>query len=1083
MFLNEHHMDNQLQQLRDQLNRRYNPEEFADLCNRLHINPDHLPQFIPYQQIDYLLLYIYYSRRQYDFINVLDETRPGFDWPLDSHELTDIFQQLLLERPLPPLANNLPSTSHFFGRQPHIQRILQDLQPGRVTTITGPAGIGKTTLAIQILAQLTHNFQHPLPLFPDGLIFHSFYDNPHLEIAYSNVIRSFDPTAIDFSANVVSGLLSRKQAFLFLDGAERVKKLDHLLSLIGRCGVILTTRQRNQVHDSQYHDSLSTLSQKDSRKLFYALASKKIDDETVAHDICQLLDGFPLALNLMGSFLAYGTMTAKSLLQRLRDAPFHTLHHYSPTRREKTVTWILQQSVKQVGHEAQEILALIGCLAYAPLPMFTLQAIYQDVIPSLRKLDNFGLIRQKQETIQATHALIHNYAQRRMAASKKDVEQLADFYIQYVEQPEQKTLEGYKRIDEHRFHLLALLEHLKKHENWPLVVALTWTINYYLEIQGHSFERIDALQLGLVAARATNNHHAEGVFQGNLGIAYSNLGQDRKAIEEYEVALTIFREFGDRFNEGNHIGNLGNTYLKLGKVEKAIELYNAAIIIMQEIEDRRSEGVHVGNLGNALRETGQFKKAIEQYEMALIIAKEVGDRRREATHVGNLGNVFSEMGQIKKAIEQYETALIIAQEVGDRRNEGTWLGNLGNLHRDLGQVEIAIEYYNAAIDIAQEIRDKRGEGVYTGNLGGVYFVIGQSGKAIEQLETALIIAKEVGDRRFEGTWLGNLGNLHRDLGQVEIAIEYYNAAIDIAREVGDKQGEGSILGSLGSAYHTLGHLEEAVEIYKLAIAIARKIGHRNEGMWLGNLSNVYRNLGQIEQAIRGFEKALILVRTIEDKSVEAFCLCNLGKAYHDVGQPEKAIQLYEAALTIAREIGDRRGEENYLGTLARGYHTVGQIEEAIELYNAAIAIAREIGDKLNEATCLGNLGNLYLDSGHMKRAITQYETALIISQEIGDKLNEGVWLGNLGLIYSDLGQIDKAINHFEAALIISQEIGHRLNEGISLFNLGNIFGDKGQVEYEIDYLMQALVILEEVQSPMATKARQHLHKALRKGEN
>ena len=55
-----------------------------------------------------------------------------------------------------------------------------------------------------------------------------------------------------------------------------------------------------------------------------------------------------------------------------------------------------------------------------------------------------------------------------------------------------------------------------------------------------------------------------GAILGNLGIAYNNLGDPRKAIEYYEKALKIAQEIGDRRGEGNQLGNLGLAYSDLG---------------------------------------------------------------------------------------------------------------------------------------------------------------------------------------------------------------------------------------------------------------------------------------------------------------------------------------------------------------------------------------------------------------------------------------------------------------------------------------------------------------------------------------
>jgi tetratricopeptide (TPR) repeat protein len=158
-----------------------------------------------------------------------------------------------------------------------------------------------------------------------------------------------------------------------------------------------------------------------------------------------------------------------------------------------------------------------------------------------------------------------------------------------------------------------------------------------------------------------------GAVLGNLGLAYSNLGQVEKAIEYHEDALAIAREIGDRRTEGNVLGNLGNAYSDLGQVEKAIEYHEDALVIAREIGDRRGEGADLGSLGLAYSNLGQVEKAIEYHEDALVISREIGDRRGEGNRLGNLGNAYSHLGQVEKAIEYYENALTIGKEIKYQR--------------------------------------------------------------------------------------------------------------------------------------------------------------------------------------------------------------------------------------------------------------------------------------------------------------------------------------------------------------------------------------------------------------------------------
>ena len=158
---------------------------------------------------------------------------------------------------------------------------------------------------------------------------------------------------------------------------------------------------------------------------------------------------------------------------------------------------------------------------------------------------------------------------------------------------------------------------------------------------------------------------------GNLGNAYADLGETRKAIEYYEQALTIAREIGDRRGEGSRPGQPGQCLRRPGRDSQGHRVLRAGPGHLPR--DRGPKGRRRSTWATwalAYADLGETRKAIEYYEQALTISREIGDRRGEGADLGNLGLAYADLGETRKAIEYYEQALAIAREIGDKQNEG-----------------------------------------------------------------------------------------------------------------------------------------------------------------------------------------------------------------------------------------------------------------------------------------------------------------------------------------------------------------------------------------------------------------------------
>ncbi len=691
-----------------------------------------------------------------------------------------------------------PRAIHFTGREKELEGLLAQLQPGRVITLCGPGGVGKTALAAEAIWTLAPG-DDPPERFPDGIIFYSFYGRPGVALAFEHIVRSFDETARDTSPEATYRLLSRKRAFLILDGAENADDLAAVPGAASGCGVLITSR-RHADAPADWED-VEPLPSPQAVELLQAWGGTRAADEAAAQRICELLGGLPLALRLAGRYLAQRQEEAADYLAWLEETPLRALDHGQ--RQRDSVPLLMERSLAQVSEEARDALAVVGILALAPFSRDVVAAALgtspREASRALGESVDYGLLLRSEGRNQVSHALVHTYARERLGPPGEVIKRLAAHYAAFARDQSQLGLEGYARLDAERPHMIGVVERCVEQEAWEAARGLAWAIGDqegYLDMQGHWAERVNALQAGLVAVRALEDRDNEGAFLYNLGNAYSDLGQADQAIEFDEQSLVIAREVGDRQGEGIGLGELGNVYSALGQWERAVEYYNRALAIAREIcaastqgsqewtAARLSEGNQLGNIGLAYRALGQVERAIEYHEQALAVYRKFGDQRRgEAHQLGNLGNALHELEQVERAIKYHEQALAIAREIGDRHGEGDDLGNLGNAYHDLGQLERAAEYHELALAIHREIGDRRGEGLDLGNLGHAYYHLGQVKHSIGYYEQALGIAREIGDRHSEGIWLDHLGLAYRDLGQVEQARDCIEQALAIFEEI------------------------------------------------------------------------------------------------------------------------------------------------------------------------------------------------------------------------------------------------------------------------------------------------------------
>jgi tetratricopeptide (TPR) repeat protein len=650
----------------------------------------------------------------------------------------------------------------FVGRADAIERLAQALRAanGRaaISGVRGLGGVGKTQLAYTVAQRVAADF-------PDGQILLGLRgagDDPMTpNLAIQTVIRAFDRAAqlpddlVQLQA-IYASALTGKRVLILADDARDKAQVEPLLPPRG-CALLITSRQHFTLPGMASHE-LPALPEPDAIALLLEICDRI---GGVAAQLAQLCGYLPLALRVSASVLANdATLPIVDYVGKLEHERLESLR--DPDDANADVEASLRLSYDALNAPAQSVLRQLSVFA-APFDLVAAEAVValtptpspaaagerRDVLPTSTAIASdtrlpspiamgegrgvrelLGLLYRRsllewnaEKGRYRVHDLVRAFGATRLADGEAVLERYARYYAgvagqarNHYHQGSKALLSGLALFDAERPHIDAgwnwARERASQHVSDELILDFASATAYVGDLRYHKRrERIPQFEAALAAARRLGRKSAEGAALGNLGIAYSNLGEVRRAIEFYEQRLKVAREIGDQRGEGSALRGLGLANADLGEVRRAIEYHEQALVIDREIGDRLREGADLGNLGLAYYNLGEVRRAIEYHEQSLAVAREIGNQRGEGAALGNLGIAYSKLGEERRAIEFYKLQLTITREIGDRSGEANALYNTSLSLDSLHQRAEAIAQAEAALPIYEQIESPWAERV------------------------------------------------------------------------------------------------------------------------------------------------------------------------------------------------------------------------------------------------------------------------------------------------------------------------------------------------------------------------------------
>lgn len=209
--------------------------------------------------------------------------------------------------------------------------------------------------------------------------------------------------------------------------------------------------------------------------------------------------------------------------------------------------------------------------------------------------------------------------------------------------------------------------------------------------------------------------------------------------------------------------------------------------------------------GRAAQVRGRAYEARARFDQGIQLAEASGLFAIQAAIVTDLGVLNHEQRELARARACYDLAMSRLAGQRDRRAEGRLLANLGALLHDLRQYGPARERYQDALRVLSDAGVVRLQGIVQVNLGVLEQEQGDLGTALAHYEIGLRLLERAGDRRLEAIALGNLGTLQHERSQLESARSYHERALVALRTTGDVRSETLARGRLAMVLAALGH--------------------------------------------------------------------------------------------------------------------------------------------------------------------------------------------------------------------------------------------------------------------------------------
>jgi predicted ATPase/DNA-binding XRE family transcriptional regulator len=710
------------------------------------------------------------------------------------------------------IKTNLPlALTSFIGREHELHAIILQLQnPScRLINLTGPGGVGKTRLALEVAQQL-HD------LFNYGACFVSLVGTSTSEFVIPAVA---DVLGFSFSGKIelktqLFNFLKEKQILLVLDNLEHllngIELLDELLEFAPGVKLLTTSREQLNLRAEWAFEvqglpipsniELDTLGSNNAGALFLQRARQvKMNFAPVQEDapaiarICQLVEGLPLGLELAATWVS--ALSCRDIATEIeRGLDFLATSKRNVPPRHRSIRAVFDHSWSLLTDEECQVMQQLSVFHGG----FTRQAA--DVVAgatllTLSALVDKSLVQRSEGGRYALHELIRQYAATILQAKAQEENVIhrkhAEYYLTLLQACGPALTSSFQKdafaeLNTDIDNLRAAWESAIVYEEVNLIRKAAFPYWYFHNLR-------DSLHEGETAfARAVDRVRAH----------QAHIKQEDSAQESNLLKGVL----------GELLSHQGQFTFRQGRIADAAALYQSSLVLLRPLDELTPLVQALTYSGVVHWISGEFDKAWLHLNEGLSILSKVDDEWLQAQSRIFIGMVAYAQGDYAGAYRYLSDSVSRARVLGDPRILSLVIGQLGRAAQASGKTSEVLELLQESLMLTSETGDRLGLGITLEQLAVVAQASGDEKEARRLLKESIKHFRDIGDTWFMAHALNLDGYFALAMGDETQAQESFKQAGKIAHENEAPPNILDALAGLGTLYAHQGIREMALRI-------------------------------------------------------------------------------------------------------------------------------------------------------------------------------------------------------------------------------------------------------------------------------